>query len=100
MDAMFVIPGISVGLTYQNFLPENQMLDAIISSRPSSSFAQICSESKKIDMAKDSIFDSSVFVHFLVQKMPKECKRTLNSTRMWVGFGLCLNNSPTAMISL
>ena len=67
----------SVGLSYWNFLSEKQLLAAVISLRQLSRFTQTSSESKKIDMAKDLIFDSSVFMHFFVQKM---CKHTLGLT--------------------
>ena len=42
----------SKGITYQKFISEKQMLDAIFLLRPLSRFAQTFFESKKIYMAK------------------------------------------------
>ncbi len=90
----------SEDMTHQKVISKKQIQDTILSLLLLSSNTQTSFESKKIDMAKDLIFDSSVFLRFFVHQMSKECQHTLNSTRMWVAFGLCLNNSPTAMISL
>ncbi len=43
--------------------------------------------------------DSSVFMHFVVQKLYKECNNTRDSTQTWAALDLCcINISPTPMI--
>ena len=59
----------SDGITFQKLITEKQMLDTIIPLRPLSSFTQTSFESNKIYMAKASILDSSVSMHFFVHNL-------------------------------
>ena len=91
----------SEGLTYRNFLSEKQMLDAIISLRPLSSFTQTSFESKKIVMAKDSILTVLCLYTSLFRILYKECKHTRELTQTWVALNSsCVNKSPTPLIPL
>ncbi len=65
------------------------MLDPILLVRPFSSFTQTSSESKKIEMAKDSIFTVLCLCTFLFRVLYKECKHTRDSTWTWVALNCC-----------